>query len=205
MTEILVGLKAPDPTFEIPTVSEELYKKTREALAKEGYTFVVAIESLSIGQLATDEVTRQRFGFVNSSEKMRAIVPPQMEVAIDPKNLRIRNSNSKSTETQIKMIKDEETGLKSKLPQEVRNLISMRMQNASVLAQLDDKYQKEKGKVLFTNWSGRTDDQTVPGHVAFIGRLDPTLGLFLDGWLRDRGRGDVFAVSAVVLPRKMPA
>lgn len=195
-------LKTPEASFEIPTVSEEQYVKTHEALAKKGYTFVVAIEPLSIGQLVTGE-TSQRFGYVNPSEHMRAIVPLQMEVAINPKNLRIKNSNSKSTDDQIKMIKDEEESLKGKLPQEIRDLISMHIQNASTLAQLDDKYQKETGKVLFTNWFGRTDDQTVPGDVADVGRGDPTFRLRVSVWHRGNGVDGVFAVPVVVLPRKL--
>ena len=196
---------APKSAFEIPTVSEELYTKTREALAKEGYTFVVDIKPLSIGQLMADEATKQRLGYVNSSENMRAIAPQQMEVAVNPKKLRIKNSNSKSTDTQIEMLQKEETALKDKLPQEVRPLISMRMQNTSVLAQIDDKYQKQTGKALFTNWFGRTDDQTVPGIVSGVGRSDPASGLDVLGWVRDFGRGLVFAVPVVVLPRKLTA
>jgi len=195
--------QTPETPVEIPTVSEELYMKTREALVKEGYTFVVDIESLSIDQLAEDPVISQRFGYVSPSEDMRGIVPPQMEVAINPKNLRIKDSNYKPTDTQKIMINNEETGLKDKLPKDVRSLISMRMQNASVLVQLDDKYQKETGKVLFTDWFGRTDDQTVPGIVAGVGRFDPADRLDVHDW--DRGGGDdyVFAVPVVVLPRKL--
>jgi len=199
-----LSVATPETSFEIPTVSKELYMKTREALAKEGYTFVVNIESVSIGQLASDPVISQHFGYVNPSEKMRAIVPQQMEVAINPNNLRIENSNNyKSTDTQIGMIKKEEADLKDKLPKEIRNLISMRMQSASVLAQLDDKYQKETRKVLFTDWFGRTDDQTVPGGVAHVGRRDPTHGLHVGDWSRDGALDGFFAVPVVVLPRKL--
>lgn len=198
-----VSVTKIEDEFEIPTVSEEQYLKTREALAKEGYAFVVDILQVSIGQLATDEATSQRFGYVNPSENMRAMVPPRMEVAINLQNLRIKNSNYKSTDAQIKMIKGEEASLKGKLPQEVRNLISMRMQNASVLAQLDDKHERETGKALFTNWFGRTDDQTVPGSVAGVGRRGPTSGLGVGDWYRGGGLGSVFAVPVVVLPRKL--
>lgn len=196
---------APEGRFEIPTVSEEMYVKIREALAKENYTFTVAIEPVSIGQLVTDGVIGQRFKYVNSSGDMRAIVPPKMEVAINPKNLRIRKSNLKSTDTQIRMIQEEEKVLKDKLPQEVRGFINMGMQNASVLAQLDCKYEEKTGRVLFTNWFGRTDDQTFHGDVAGVGRHVPTSGLYVVGWSRDDGPGLVFAVPVVVLPRKLAA
>lgn len=190
----------PEPASEIPTVSAELYVKTRKALAKKGYTFIVDILPVSIGQLAKDEATNQR---VNASENMRAIVPPQMEVAINPKNLRIKNSNSKSTEDQIRMLKEEEKALKVKLPQEIRDIISIRMQTASVLAQVDAKYQKKTGKVLFTNWFGRTDDQTIPGGVVIVGRFDSASRLDVCVWPRGYGVDFVFAVPVVVLPRKL--
>lgn len=188
--------------FEIPTVSEEVYTQAREALAKEGFTFVVGIEPISVGQLATDRVTGRRFSYVNPSEGMRAIVPQQMEVAINPRNLRVRNSNRKSTDTQIRMIQEEEARLRGKLPEDVRDLISMRIQHASVLAQLDARYKEETGNVVFTDWFGRTDDQTSPGRVAFVGRIDPSIGLDVDGWSRAGGSDSVFGVPVVVLPRK---
>ena len=197
------AVQTSEASFEIPAVNEKLYMKTREALKNEGYTFVVAIESLSIGQLALASVIRQRFGYVNTSENMRGIVPQQMEVAINPKKLRIKDSNSKSTDAQIKMIEDEETSLKGKLPQEVRDIVSMRIQNASVLAQLDGKYREERGEVLFTDWFGRTDDQTVPGHVACVGRRASADRLGVSDWHRGDGDGRVFAVSVVVLPRQL--
>lgn len=200
--ETRIVAQTSEPAFEIPTVSKELYAQTKEALAKEGYTFVVDIEPVSIGQLATGEETSQRFAYVNPSENMRAIVPPKMEVAINPENLRIKNSESKSTDTQIRMIQREETALKGKLSQEVRDLINMRMQNASVLAQLDGEYEKETGEVLFTNWFGRTDDQTIPGRVANVGRYNPTSRLLVRYWDRDLGYDVVFAVPVVVLPRQ---
>lgn len=194
---------APEAPFEIPRVSEELYVKTREALAKEGFTFIVAIEPVSVGQLATDEATSQHFDYFNASENVCAIIPTQMEVAINPKNLRIKNSNSKSTDDQIRTIQKEERSLKGKLPKEVRNFISMRMQNASVLLQLDFKYHKETGKVLFTNWHGRTDDETSHGSVATVGRSDPTRKLSVGGWIRGDGYDRLFALAAVVFPQKL--
>ena len=196
------AVRTPE-TFEIPAVSEELYLQTRKALEKESYTFVVAIKSVSIDQLITDGATSQRFEHVYPSENIRGTVSPQMEVAINPKQLRIKGSNSKPTGTQIQMIKDEEARLKGKLPQEVRDFISMCMQGASVLAQLDGEYKKGTGKVLFTDWFGRTNDQAFPDVVASVGRYNSTLGLRVYGSRRGLGDGDIFAVPVVVLPRKL--
>ena len=194
---------SPEAKFEIPAVNEDQYKQTRDALAKEGYTFVVDIESVSIGQLAIDEATSQHFDYFNPSKNVWGIVPLRMEVAINPNKLRIKKSNSKSTDTQIRMIQKEERSLKGKLPKEVRGLISTPMQSASVLVQLDFKYQKETGKVLFTDWSGRTDDQTVSDSTANVGRSDPTKKLSVGAWMRGDGYNRLFAVFVVVLPQKM--
>lgn len=194
---------APKARFEIPRVNEALYTQTREALAKEGYTFIVAIEPVSIGQLATNEATSQHFDYFNASENVCAIVPPQMEVAINPNNLRIKKSNSKSTDTQIKMIQREEKALKGKLPQEVRDLIGMCMPNASVLVQLDFKYHEETGGILFTDWFGRTDDEIAPDYTLNVGRNDPTNELSIGAWNRSDGYDPLFAVRVIVLPRKL--
>lgn len=197
---------ALEPGFEIPAVSEELYVKTREALAKEGFTFFADIKPVSIGQLAIDKGPTPFFDYINPSEKMRCNVPPQIEVAIDPNNFGIEGSNYKSRDDQIKKIQEKETALKSKLPKEVRDLISMRMpKQASILAQLDFEHQKQTGKILFTSWFGRTDDQTAPGLVAHVGRDDPTERLLVCGWPRVFGYRYAFAVSVVVLPRKLAA
>ncbi len=190
--------------LEIPIVNEGLYNKTREALEKQGLSFIVAIAPESIGQLAARTETGSFFGYINSSRQMRSNVPPQIELAIDPNNFRIANSNNLPTDVQFEWIKGEETILKGKLPADVRNVISLlRPKHASILAQLDFGHQKRTGKVLFTDWFGRTDDQTVPGYVARVGRSHPTLRLGVGDWSRGSGGGDVFAVSAVVLPRKL--
>lgn len=135
---------------------------------------------------------------------MRANVPPQIEVAINPNNFRIEGSNNLSTGDQFEKIKKQETILKYKLPENVRGIISMIMpEHASILAQLDFEHQKRTEKVLFTDWFGRTDDQTVPGYVAHVGRYDPTYRLGVNDWHRGGRHVYVFAVSVVVLPRKL--
>lgn len=215
--EVNLRTDNPEASIEIPTVSELLYMKTREALAKEGYIFVVNIESVSIGQLLSHQATSLHFEYVNPSENMRTIVPPQMEVVVNPKSRRIENSNSKSTDVQIRMIEEEEAVLRVRLPKEVRNLISMRVQNVSVLVQTHFKYKEATGKVFFANdkfggllgggWFAGTDDQTSPGRVAFVGRYSAPRGLYIGDTNRARNNEDnnVFAPRLVVLPRKLVA
>lgn len=198
------AIETPKSAFEIPTVSKELYEKTREALAKEGFTFVVEIKPASIDQLVTG-TKRLLFGYINPAREMRSNISPQIEVAIDPNNFRIEDSNNLSTDDQIEKIKEREAILKGKLPKDVRDVISMLKppKYASILAQLDFEHQTRTGRAFFTNWFGRTDDQVIPGSVAHVGRFGPTSGLLVRDWARGDGRDYVFAVSAVVLPRQL--
>lgn len=192
--------------LEIPTVSEALHNKTREVLAELGYTFVVDISPISIGQLVADRAVSQRFDYIcYPLERMQSNVPLQMKVAIDPNNFRIDNTNNLSTDRQIGEIRKQESILKAKLPENVRDVISMLKppKHASILVQLDFEHQKRTGEVLFTDWFGRTDEETIPGHVAHVGRGDPTRGFHIGDWSRVNGDEDVFAVSVVMLPWKL--
>lgn len=198
---------APKHTFEIPTVSEARYEQVCKALAEKGITFVVAINPESIDQLAANEKTKPFFDFdhVDSSGEMRSDVPPQMEVAIDPRNFRIEGSASLSPVNQLEEIDDTEAFFKEKFSRNVRGLISMLRPNASILAQLDFKHQKRTGKVLFTDWFGCANNQfSDPDKgVTCVGRKDPTGGLRIGDWNFVDGLDIVYAVSAVVLPRKL--
>lgn len=99
------------------------------------------------------------FDYVVSPLRQTREPPLQIEVAIDPNYFKIEGSNNLSTDDQIRMIQEQEAALKGKLPEEVRDLISMIMpKHASTLAQLDFEYQRRTGKVLFTNWFGSTED-----------------------------------------------
>lgn len=200
-------------SFEIPVVSEELYNRTREALIGLGFTFVVAVEPVSVGQLrgrsiGTGKEAKPFFTHVDSSETMLSHVPPQMEIAINLNQRRIEGSNSKSADVQMEMIKTWGKTLKRKLPKELRDLVSVIVPHASVLAQIDYDYQKETGEVFFTNWDGRTNDQTdsaISDSVAWVGRAMPSNPLSVISWFKDYKDSGVFAVPIVVLPRKLAA
>ena len=198
---------APKPAFEIPTVNEGRYMQIRKALARKGYTFVVAINPESIDQLATNGKTRPLFDFdhVDSSREMRSNVPPRMKVVIDSKNFRIEYSAMLSPVEQLQEINEQEAFLKEELPKNVRDVISMLRPSSSILAQLDFEHQKRTGRVLFTNWFGCTGDRLSGSGVACVGRNDPTGGLRIGDWNFVNGLDMVYTVSAVVLPRKLAA
>lgn len=191
---------------EIPTVSKDLYTQTRDVLAREGFTFITAIQPVSIGQLLKDKTTKNLFGYIDPSKVMRSNVPPRIEVAIDPYNLRIKESNNKPTRIQNAMIGEQEAALKSKLPESVRGVISMAMpQHASVLVQLDLEYQRRTGvRALFTNWFGSADDQgAYSGCVSIVGRDNPIRNLRVESRFSTSGYDNTFAVAVVMLPREL--
>lgn len=191
------GLKS-----EIPVVSEERYSQTIEALAKIGFNFIVAIKPVSIGQLVEDEKTSKYFGHVNASPEMRSMVPKEMAVAINPDNLRI-SVNHLNTQEREAELKKQEAKLKGRLPEAVKGLISMRLQGASVLAQVDISLMEKTGKKVFTDWSGRTGDETSSGNVAFVYRLSPSSLLDVTVWLTNADYASDFFVLMVVLPQKL--
>lgn len=204
------GLEPTRYAIEIPTVSEEIYMRTREAVEQAGYNFIVPIRSVSIEDLLAEDKQREkrgeprRLGYVKDSKTMRATVPPEMEIAVNPTKVRIEGSNSLSTDRQKAMIRTEEARFKKQLPSEVMSFVSMLMVDPSTYSQLEDAYMDEIGKLLFSNYV-RTDVQTVRGSVAIVGRYDLTHRRHVDDWPQDHGYGVVFAVPVVVFPRKLAA
>lgn len=198
--------------IEIPTVSEELYSRILEALKQAGYKFIVPIRSVSMQDLlAEDELREQRgearrLGYVNDSKRIRATVPPEMEVAINPARFKIEGSNRLSTGEQKIRVKQEQARLRGQVPEDIRHLVKMEMADPSTLSQLEDKYMdKNNGELLLPDWFARTDIQTVRGDVALVGRGGPADRRDVFDWHRDLGHDFVFAASVVVLPRKSAA
>lgn len=181
-------------------VGERLYLETRMALSEVGYSFFMDIKPRSVERIMGDEKMGSRFDWVNDSETMRAIVPPGMEVAINPNKLRIEISKSKSIAAQMQALKTAEMTLKSQLPEKLRDLIIMSTLSASALAQLDLKFQDEMGSLIFTNWYGLSDSRTGYGAPVSVGRDNPTEKLRIGDW--DENKIKIFLVPAVVLPRK---
>lgn len=205
------GLEPIRYAIEIPTVNEEVYQRVREAVEATGRTFVAAIRSVSVGDLLAEDKQREqkgkarRLGFVNDSKTMRATVPPEMEIAINPNMVRIEGSNNLSTDAQKTKIREAEAAWKKQLPEDVRPYVSMRMVDPSTYSQLEDSYMDGTGELLFPNFFARTDAQTVRGGVALVGRDDPTGRRYVLDWSVGNGDGRVFAVPVVVFPRKLVA
>ncbi|MBI4080273.1 MAG: hypothetical protein HY430_00715 [Candidatus Levybacteria bacterium] len=205
------GLEPIEFAIDIPTVNEEVYLKTREAVEATGYRFVAAIRPVSIEDLIAEDSQREqegkpgRLGHVNDSRAMRAIVPPEMEVAINPASVRIEGSNYLSTDDQIAKIQDAEDEWKELLPEDVRSLVSMRMVDPSTYSQLEDAYMDAReGQPLFPNYFARTDVPTFLGFVADVGRRGPDNQRNVNDWYRDSDNRSVFAVPVVVLPQIQP-
>lgn len=199
---------APKARFEIPAVSEELYNRVREAVEQAGYNFIVPIRSVPLEDLIAEDRQREqdgkprRLGYVNDSKTIRATIPPKMEVAINPTRFKIAGSNRLSTDQQEKKINQEQVMLRGQVPSDIQHLVNMEMVDPSALSQLEDAYMDKTGGLLFPDYFARTDVQ--PVHVARVGRDDPSHRRDVGGWHRF-GYGPIFAVSVVVLPRKLTA
>ena len=199
--------------IEIPTVSEEVYAETRKAVetAIPG-VFITSIRPVTMEDLLTEDGQRgergqpKRLGYVNDSKIMRAVFPPEMEVFINPNAVRIEGSNGLSTDQQKRKIMEEEARFKAKLPKAVRPFVSLLMVDPSTMSQVEDRYMDENnGALLFPDFFGRTDVQTVQDLVAYVGRYDPNCQRSVHEWYRGNGYGHVFAVPVGVLPRKLTA
>ncbi|MBI4089332.1 MAG: hypothetical protein HY424_01335 [Candidatus Levybacteria bacterium] len=194
------------PAFEIHTVDKKLHLKTYEALVESGLTFVTPIKSISVSELKANKETAPligRMGYICSSEEMQPTAPPEIVVAINPNDFRIKKSNDLSTTKQIKKIEEQEAILKKKLPKDVRDVISvLKPPKPSILIQLDLAYQRQKREVLFTDWVGRTDQQTLanPPITAVVGRNHPEDQLVVGDWRSALPNPHVYAVFVVVLP-----
>lgn len=186
--------------IDIPTVSAEVHAKVVEAVKKTGYTFTAPIRPISMKDLI-DKDSRNRLGYVNDSKIMRATIPPEMEIAINPQKVRIERSNDLSLDQQKEKIKQAEAQWMKGLPEDIRPFVSMRMVDPSTLSQLEDVYIDDTGKLLFPDFFARTDVETVPGEVASVGHDAPASRRDVTSWVHYAGNASIFAMPVVVLPR----
>lgn len=194
--------------IEIPEVSQEVYAETRKAVEATG-AFITTIRSVTMEDLLREDQEREQRGeprrldHVGDSETMRDTLPPEMEVFIDPKAVRIEGSNKLSTDQQKMKIAEEEAKFKAQLPEVIRPFVSMLMVDPSTLSQLEDAWMDAGNGLLFPNYSARTNIQLSGGTVAVVGRYDSDLPRNVSLSSRDDGDVLVFAVPVGVLPHKL--
>lgn len=213
-----MGKKEISPRFPMVEgigVSEKTLFELRAALIKLGYSFFARTSPLSIAQLKS--MNKKDFDFMNSSETMRAIVPPSMEIAVNPHKLKLSNSRRSLEEgwgeslaadeyLALEALSLEEKDLKSFLPDGLKDFVSMPVLSASTLVQIDKAYRKESGGFFFDEWYGQSNSQTEYGVAVSVGRewgygKHSGNGLRIGDW--DIYDQPIFMVPAVVLPRKI--
>ncbi len=168
----------------------------REIFVREGFVFLT-VEAKSLGQFV--EENAEYFGHVNPSAGLRAYTPPQnFEIAINYKQVRVPQSNNSSQEEQLRMIEEYSKDKIEKLIPSARAI----MLPATAYAQADFAFQKIPDSQLLTDFWARALDTTVESSVAHVGRGHPDGPLGVGGWCRDDGFHLVWAVPAVVFPRK---
>jgi len=173
-----------NPEIIIPEVSEELYVRTREALASQGFTAAVDIKPLSIAQIVE---AHQRSFAPQTIDKARSLVtdgavtPPEMQVVARPNKWNIHGSERPLTSREAvnALTHEEEEALRERLPADVRELVSMPMPCASVIMQLGIEMRYRSSGVGFIlpdfrsrsslSWHARAGDITNSGREIYIG------------------------------------
>lgn len=156
----------------IPKVTEERYNQTREALAKLGFTFVCAIQPLSLRELqiekGRDQLILEEMWPLNIYDS----VPRRMEVAINPNDPSFHPYYGiNSFEKVAEMVKDQETILRRKLPDDLGDKISMTIpQEPSTLVQLAFAYEEQRREMFFK-------DKQIVAFVDNYNYSDPIIGV----------------------------
>lgn len=214
--EILVKRYSPDGRgrfeIDVPTVSRELFEKTRRVVEATGYTFFTRIRAVSIDDLLAEDAIRRKngekgkFGNVASDvELLRGRIPPEMEVAINPNKVKIEGSNIDPYKDKEKylspdqIIRKEENMWKTQLPEDIRSLVRMFIPDPSTLAQLDLDYQARTGGPLFREFFAEADLGVFHDQIAAVGRHN--LDITVTGWNDSPDYDKTYVVPVVVLPR----
>lgn len=200
--------------IEIPEVSEQIYIETRKAVEATG-AFITTIQSLTMKDLLREDEERgqrgepKRLGYViDDTRATWAAAPPEMEVFINPKAVRIEDSNGLPTARQKTKIARAERQFKTQLSERVMPFVQFIMADPSTMSQIEDAWMDAGNGLLFPNYLACTEVQTVgdiEGGVAHVGRSDPRDRRVIGYWRRDSGGGNVFAVPVGVLPRQLAA
>ena len=94
---------------------------------------------------------------------MRATLPPEMEVFINPNAVRVEGSNNLSTNEQKIKIAEEAAKFKEQLPEGVRAFVGLYMVDPSTYSQLEDAWMDAGNGLLLPNYFARTDIRIVGG------------------------------------------
>lgn len=153
----------------------ETQERRREALRKEGYTFFLKIKPKSFAQLVEENpnyfegeplfLKWRPSGIKSLILKFPSwvkFIPQEVELAINPSQLFLPDSNGDSQGTQMKMIKAHGVELRKRNP--YLEGVRFEMPHASVVAQLDRAYQEaNNGEKLLKDCMVRTLDNNYSG------------------------------------------
>jgi hypothetical protein len=187
-----IEVELPSKPEEIPALPSDIVVETlkviegariptdteRQALKDVGLVFAT-VDTRTFGEVY--EKSPEKFGFVDSFLKQNSLgLPHSIEVAYDPKNPYLPNSNNLAQEDQIDLIsRYSREQIEPAAPQAKAVMFT-----ASGYAQLDLMQQATQGSKLFTDfYAGALDTFRSFGrhYVANVGRLAEDLRLFADG------------------------
>lgn len=198
----LVGIRTDLERLNVPTFvlgveqRRELKAKAKELVDGAKDIVVYQVSGLvSVGMQY--EQDRPYFGDVNESETLRNLTFPialDAAVFLDDRGraIPLPKSNYLPMDDQREMIENDFN--------QALNIPGAKgvMLHAPFSTQMDIKHQKEAAKKLIVGFYARTPDQTFDSLVAHVGRLYSGHLLRVNGWDRDGGYDEVWALPAVV-------
>ncbi len=169
--------------------------EAKAALEKEGYV----IDTLTGQSIASEKAAERKFWSTWHQEhpQFEALTSMQSEVAIKPDQLFIPKSNNTTFAQQEQLINKFSLDLGKKVPGVVAVMGGMADYVDLAFAHLEATGDRLFGEKYNYNYA-RTNTPTVGAGVARVGDFNPSHGLGVDDWLRDRGSDSVFAAPLVV-------
>ncbi len=185
----------PRDSKEVSVEARKFSPEAREALEKAGYV-VYELTGQSIGSLR--EAGRRFWSTWHQDRpEFEALNSIGSEVAINPSQLFLPDSNRKTLKEQEAMIAQ----FSKKLAKQVSGVKAIMGEAPdyveSYFAHLDATGQHLFGKEYDYGYA-RTKTPTSGSDVAYVGSAFPVFGLDVHRWHRDRGHDDVFAAPLVV-------
>lgn len=184
----------PETSLTVEQLKEAVMLPTqaKEALKRNHAFFIIGPESL--GQLLVKY--REFFGYVSSSEHLRALAPRQAfeaAIPVDAKGRAVALPKSNDLPFDAQDVMNQ--GYAGKL-----GIVGIKSVtgSASLLSQADIQQQREGRGKLIVGFYARTGDERVAPHVAYVGRFRAAYPLDVHDWGRDRGLGSVLALPVVV-------
>ena len=183
-------------TYEILTQLREPTPGEKKALEDRGQVFL-PLESKTYAQVVAADQAHywpDELNYANGKPALRDYsLPVAAEVGLNPGELVVPDSFSKSKQVQLEMAEERSQALQAEFP-DARVI----MLPSTGYAQADHAYKEKTGEVLLKNYFARALDQLSEAHSADAGRGGPAKGFNVCDWDAQHGTPNLGLVPAVV-------